>query len=273
MKLSKIKISEAISKANLKIDAFDTELLLSFVKKVNRPYLYTHQNELLTLEEKVYFFDLVQERELKKPLAYLLGKKGFWKNDFYLDSSVLVPRPESEILVEKILEYDLKGKELLELGIGSGIISISLGLENKELSVIGTDSSIDALMVANINSKKLNAENVIFLNHDWNNKWLFPKMDFIVSNPPYVDKDKLIGNEDGIWFEPEKALFAEDEGMADLKTIIFKSINFLKENGKLFLEHAPDQAKKVAKEAKKVGFTKIDQFSDYNGLARVSILG
>ena len=104
MKLSKIKISEAISKANLKIDAFDTELLLSFVKKVNRSYLYTHQNELLTNEEKVFFFDLVQERELKKPLAYLLGKKGFWKNDFYLDSSVLVPRPESEILVEKILE-------------------------------------------------------------------------------------------------------------------------------------------------------------------------
>ena len=88
---------------------------------------------------------------------------------------MLVPRPESEIIVEKILEYDLEGKDLLELGIGSGIISISLGLENKNLSVIGTDYSIDALMVANTNSKKLKAKNVIFLKHDWNNKWLFPK--------------------------------------------------------------------------------------------------
>ena len=273
MKYSKIKISEAINIANLKIDAFDTELLLSFVKKVNRSYLYSHQNELLTTDEKTYFFDLVQERELKKPLAYLTGKKGFWKNNFYVNPSVLVPRPESEIIVEKILEHDLEGKDLLELGIGSGIISISLGLENKNLSVIGTDSSIDALMVANANSKKLKAKNVIFLKHDWNNKWLFPKMDFIVSNPPYVNKEKLIGDEDGIWFEPENALFAEDEGMTDLKTIIFNSINFLKDNGKLFLEHAPDQAKKVIREAKKVGFKKIEQVNDYNGLTRVSILG
>ena len=93
------------------------------------------------------------------------------------------------------------------------------------------------------------------------------------SNPPYVDKEKLIGDEDGIWFEPKNALFAEDEGMIDLKTIIFKSINFLKDNGKLFLEHAPDQAKKVITEAKKVGFNKIEQINDYNGLTRVSILG
>ena len=79
--------------------------------------------------------------------------------------------------------------------------------------------------------------------------------------------------EDGIWFEPKNALFAEDEGMIDLKTIIFKSINFLKDNGMLFLEHAPDQAKKVIREAKKVGFKKIEQINDYNGLTRVSILG
>ncbi|MFL2779672.1 MAG: peptide chain release factor N(5)-glutamine methyltransferase [Gammaproteobacteria bacterium] len=272
MKHLKIKISEAIDFANLTIDAFDTELLMCFVKKVDRSYLYAHRNEFLTKEEKTYFFELVEMRKLKKPLAYLLGKKGFWKNDFYINSSVLVPRPETEILVEKILDYDLTGKELLELGVGSGVISISLGLENHKLSIIGTDSSIDALTVANINSKKLNSENVIFLNHDWNNKWLFPKMDFIVSNPPYVSKSELIGNEDGIWFEPEMALFSDDTGMTDIKTIIFKSINFLKNNGKLLLEHAPNQAKKIVKEAKKAGYTKIEQINDYNGLSRVSIL-
>ena len=97
-------------------------------------------------------------------------------------------------------------------------------------------------------------------------------MDFIVSNPPYISKSELTGNEDGIWFEPEMALFSDDAGMTDIKTIIFKSINFLKNNGKLLLEHAPYQAKKIVKEAKKAGYTKIEQINDYNGLSRVSIL-
>ena len=156
-------------------------------------------------------------------MAYLINQKGFWKNDFYVDSSVLIPRPETELLVEKILEHNLDGKDLLELGVGSGIISISLGLEKEKLNLLGTEKSLNALMIANKNLIRLQAKNIVFINHDWNSKWLFPKMDYIVSNPPYVDENELEGDEDGIWFEPKEALFSKDEGMKDLKTIISKA--------------------------------------------------
>ena len=127
-------------------------------------------------------------------MAYLINQKGFWKNDFYVDSSVLIPRPETELLVEKILEHNLDGKDLLELGVGSGIISISLGLEKEKLNLLGTEKSLNALMIANKNSIRLQAKNIVFINHDWNNKWLFSKMDYIVSNPPYVDENELEEN-------------------------------------------------------------------------------
>ena len=186
---------------------------------------------------------------------------------------VLIPRPETELLVEKILEHNLDGKDLLELGVGSGIISISLGLEKEKLNLLGTEKSLNSLMIANKNSIRLQAKNIVFINHDWNNKWLFPKMDYIVSNPPYVDENELEGDEDGIWFEPKEALFSKDNGMKDLKTIISKSLNFLKNDGLLFLEHSPFQAKKIIKEAKKAGYSSCKQFKDYNGLLRISVLG
>ena len=179
MKLSKINILEALKIARSKIDSLDSELLLSFVKKVERSYLVTHEKEILTATEKKLFLKLVDERESKKPLAYLINQKGFWKNDFYVDSSVLIPRPETELLVEKILEHNLDGKDLLELGVGSGIISISLGLEKEKLNLLGTEKSLNALMIANKNSIRLQAKNIVFINHDWNNKWLFSKMDYI----------------------------------------------------------------------------------------------
>ena len=273
MKLSKINILEALKIARSKIDSLDSELLLSFVKKVERSYLVTHEKEILTANEKKLFLKLVDERESKKPLAYLINQKGFWKNDFYVDSSVLIPRPETELLVEKILEHNLDGKDLLELGVGSGIISISLGLEKEKLNLLGTEKSLNALMIANKNSIRLQAKNIVFINHDWNNKWLFSKMDYIVSNPPYVDENELEGDEDGIWYEPKEALFSKDEGMKDLKTIISKSFNFLKNDGLLFLEHSPFQAKKIIKEAKKAGYSSCKQFKDYNGLLRISVLG
>ena len=89
--------------------------------------------------------------------------------------------------------------------------------------MLGTEKSLNALMIANKNLIRLQAKNIVFINHDWNSKWLFPKMDYIVSNPPYVDENELEGDEDGIWFEPKEALFSKDEGMKDLKTIISKS--------------------------------------------------
>ena len=111
MKQQTINIEDALSKASTNIDSLDARLLLEFVKGVDGSYLFTHGDEKINIKESKLFFDLVQERKKKKPLAYLVGKKGFWKNDFFVDKSVLVPRPETEMLVEKLLEQDLDNKD------------------------------------------------------------------------------------------------------------------------------------------------------------------
>ena len=111
MKQQTINIEDALSKASTNIDSLDARLLLEFVKGVDGSYLFTHRKVKININERKLFFDLVQERKKKKPLAYLVGKKGFWKNDFFVDESVLVPRPETEMLVEKLLEQDLDNKD------------------------------------------------------------------------------------------------------------------------------------------------------------------
>ena len=206
-----------------------------------------------------------------KPLAYLIGKKGFWKNDFIVTSDVLVPRPETETLVDAILNENLQGKTLLELGTGSGVISISIAQENKDCFIYATDISIKSILVAKQNAAKFFCENIIFLNHDWNNEWLFPRVDYLISNPPYVDKEATTGREEGIWFEPERALFSKDRGLSDLKSILSKGKNFLTENGKVYLEHAPNQYEELNKFALKNGYLNFSNLNDLNGDKRVSV--
>ena len=110
------------------------------------------------------------------------------------------------------------------------------------------------------------------MNHDWKREWLFPNLDIIISNPPYVDKKSLDKDEDGVWFEPEEALFSKKSGLEDIMIILQKSIIFLKKGGKLFLEHAPSQAKKIASISKKIGYKELEQRKDLNKDIRVSIL-
>ena len=150
---------------------------------------------------------MVEERLKGKPLAYLIGKKGFWKNSFIVTPDVLVPRPETETLVDAILNENLQGKTLLELGTGSGAISISIAQENKDCFIFATDISIKSILVAKQNAAKFCSENIIFLNHDWNNEWLFPQVDYLISNPPYVDKEATTGKEEGICMNQKKLYF------------------------------------------------------------------
>ena len=112
---------------------------------------------------------------------------------------------------------------------------------------------------------------IIFLNHDWNSEWLFPQVDYLISNPPYVDKEKTSGKEEGIWYEPEKALFSNDKGLSDLRLILSKGKNYLNENGKVYLEHAPDQYEELNKFALENGYLNFSNLNDLNGDKRVSI--
>jgi release factor glutamine methyltransferase len=254
-----------------KIDSPDAEIIFQHVLKIEKANIYSDVNKEINKKDLSSIDLMVEERLRGKPLAYLIGKKGFWKNSFIITPDVLVPRPETETLVDAILYENLQGKTLLELGTGSGAISISIAQENKDCLIFATDISIKSILVAKKNAEKFNCENVIFLNHDWNNEWLFPQVDYLISNPPYVYKEVTTGKEEGIWHEPEKALFSKDRGLSDLKLILSKAKNFLTENGKVYLEHAPDQYEELNKFAEENGYLNFSNINDLNGDKRVSI--
>ena len=263
---------DALNKAKEKIDSLDAELILGFIQNQTREKIFTNLNSDLSLKKFQNFYELVEKRRKGFPLAYITGKKEFWKSEFEVNNSVLIPRPETELIVEEVLKEELNKKIILELGTGSGNISISIKKENPGVIIYATDISMGALMTAKKNAKFNKADRIIFMNHDWKREWLFPNLDIIISNPPYVDKKSLDKDEDGVWFEPEEALFSKKSGLKDIMIILQKSIIFLKKGGKLFLEHAPFQAKKIASISKKVGYKELEQRKDLNKDIRVSIL-
>ena len=254
-----------------KIDNFDADIIFQKVLKINKAKIYSDIKKEINKKDSDTIDLMVEERLKGKPIAYLTGEKGFWKNDFIVTPDVLVPRPETETLVEAVLNENLQGKTLLELGTGSGVISISIAQEISDCFIFATDISIKSILVAKQNAKRFCCENVIFINHDWNNEWLFPQVDYLISNPPYVDKEATAGEEEGIWYEPEKALFSKERGLFDLQLILSKGKDYLNENGKVYLEHAPDQSEELNKFALENGYLKFSNINDLNGDKRVSI--
>jgi release factor glutamine methyltransferase len=254
-----------------KIDSLDAEIIFQEILKIDKAKIYSKIKEEINKKDLDSIDFMVEERSKGIPLAYIIGKKGFWKNDFIITPDVLVPRPETETLVEAVLNENLKGKTLLELGVGSGVISISIARENKDCFILASDRSIKSILVAKQNAENFCCENIIFLNHDWNNEWLFPQVDYLISNPPYVDKEATTGKEEGIWYEPEGALFAKDRGLFDLQLILSKGKDYLNENGKVYLEHAPNQCEELNKFALENGYLKFLNLDDLNGDKRVSV--
>ena len=262
---------DLLKEAKDKIDRFDAEIILGFVVNKNREKVFSNLNSFLNNEKANSFRKLVEKRKKGFPLAYITGKKGFWKSEFKVDSSVLIPRPETELIVEEVLKLNLTNKTILELGTGSGNISISIMKEKPNVKIYATDKSIKALLVAKNNSKLNKTEKIIFINHDWNKDWLFPSLDVIISNPPYVDKNSISKEADGLWHEPKEALFSKESGLFDIQVILERSISILKPDGKIFIEHAPFQAKKISEFIKKIGYKEIIQKRDLNKDIRISI--
>ena len=262
---------DLLNEAKDKIDRLDAELILGFVENKRREKIFSNLNSFLNDKKIDLFRKLVEKRKNGFPLAYITGKKDFWKSEFKVNSSVLIPRPETELIVEEVLKQNLTNKKILELGTGSGNISISIMKENPNVKIYATDKSIKALLVAKNNSKLNKTEKIIFINHDWNEDWLFPSLDIIISNPPYVDKNSLNKEADGVWHEPKEALFSKKSGLFDIQVILEKSFNILKTEGKIFIEHAPFQAEKISEFSKKIGYKGIIHKKDLNKDIRISI--
>jgi release factor glutamine methyltransferase len=225
----------------------DAEILLSELLSLQRIKLYTNFERKLTEPEKDQYRDKIKRRGNNEPVAYIVGKKSFYKSEFQVNSSVLIPRPETEELLEWILsENSLSNRTVLDLGTGSGCIAISLKLERPEWDVTALDISDDALQLAIENSNQLLGEGKIsFLKSDWFSKIENIKFSIIVSNPPYIplnEKDSLM--KDVLQFEPHLALFLENPEEF-YKMFLEKSKESLESNGKIYLETHHDWAIKI----------------------------
>ena len=226
----------------------DSEILLSKIIKKNRKYLILNSNEELKKENIKSFDYLVKRRKKGEPIAYLINKKEFWKQNFYINQNVLIPRPDTEILVEETLKlFNVNSKlNMLDIGTGSGCILLSILKERRNFFGTGIDISKKAINVARFNAKMHQLSNrVKFYNSDVD-KFLIGKYDLIVSNPPYIKRQDLKYLEvDVKGFEPKLALDGGKDGFSKITKVISKTSTFLKKNGRFILEIGFGQKKKI----------------------------
>ncbi len=259
-----MNIQTALNQANQKLKRnnifshkLDSEILMSNLLKEERKYVILNLNKYLTNSQIINYKKLINERSRGKPIGYLIGKKDFWKHEFYIEEGVLIPRPDTEVIIEQVLELSKNRSKikLLEIGIGSGCILLSLLKEKKDFYGTGIDISKKCIDISKINSKKLGLQNrVKFFKTDVDN-FNHGKYDLIISNPPYIKKlDLKYLEKDVIGFEPKIALDGGLEGISEIRKIINKSSELIKIGGKLILEIAFDQKNEVLKLLKDKGF-------------------
>ncbi len=246
-----------LKKNKIKNSCLDTELILSKVTNKKREEVLLNTDYNLNGKDIRKFKNYLLRRYKKEPMAYILGYKHFWKSKFLTNKSVLIPRPDTELIIEKTLNYLplKKSKKILDVGTGSGCIIVSLLKERPKCSATAIDISKNAINVAKINAKLHQLENKInFVNMDID-KYKSCNYDLVVSNPPYINSVDLKRLDDDIKFhEPMLALSGGSDGFRDLKKVIIKSRKLLKVNGKLILEIGHTQKNQCLRILKENGY-------------------
>ena len=259
-----MRIYEAISKGvkklkecNIDNPYLDSEILMSQVLKKDRKYLILNIKKKLCINIIKKYFDLIEVRSLGKPVAYITGKKEFWNYEFKVKDGVLIPRPETEMIIDQVLKLTVNKTKLniLDIGVGSGCILLSILKEKREFLGTGVDISKKCIEISYLNSRNMNLKNrVKFFKTDIDN-FNYGKYDLIISNPPYLKKldfkylDKDVAN-----FEPKIALDGGIEGLSVIRKTIKKSSELIKKNGLFILEIAFDQKNKVKNLLRNKGF-------------------
>lgn len=249
----------------------DAEILLSFVTGRPRTYLLAFGETVLTTEQLAVLEPLAARREQGEPVAYLVGEREFWSLPLSVSCATLIPRPDTECLVEQALAHlPATPCRILDLGTGTGAIALAIASERPDCSVVGGDIKADAVALARHNAEKLAINNVHFLQSSWfeSVNGLFT---LIVSNPPYIDASDPHLNQGDVRYEPHSALVAPAEGLADLAEIIRQSPAYLEVGGWLMLEHGWQQAEAVQKLLKNAGFSAVMTYKDYGNNDRVTL--
>jgi len=244
-----IKKGDAILReSGIKSYKIDSEILMSRVIKKNRADIILNSKTELSQKDYNLYENLIIQRSKQKPIAYLTGKKEFWKYEFSVTKDVLIPRPDTEIIVEKTLKLTKNKNKLkvLEIGIGSGCILLSILKERKNFYGTGIDISKKTIEICKINCKNLGLSNRVKLLKTDIDNFRYGKYDLIISNPPYIKKFDLKYLEKEVsFYEPKPALDGGLDGLSELKKVILNSSKLIKRNGKLVLEIAFDQAESV----------------------------
>jgi len=235
----------------------DSEILMAKALGANREYIILNNDKVLKEKNLKYFKKLVQERASRKPIAYLLNKKFFWNSEFYVNKNSLIPRPDTEIVIEQVLKLTKNKNKLsvLDIGVGSGCILLTILKERKNFYGTGIDISKNSLNICKKNAKNLLLEGRIKFYKSDVDKFNQGKYDLIVSNPPYIKRcDLKYLESDVIRFEPKLALDGGLDGLSVIRKVISKSSVLIKKNGKFILEIGFDQKNKVIKLLNKKGF-------------------
>ena len=249
----------------------ESQILLAYVLKCDRVKLMAWPQERIASDQELHFQQLVQRRASHEPIAYLIGEKEFWSHRYIITSDVLVPRPETERLVEVVLEkLPAHSMTVLDMGTGSGVIACTLALMRPSWHVFGLDLSERALEIAKINSQNLQIKNITFLQSDWFSNFKDEKLDAIISNPPYLRADDPHLDKD-LLFEPRGALVSGETGLEAFEKLIEESTHHLKPGGSLIFEHGYEQAQMVKNLLLKSGYCDICTFLDLSKHPRVSM--
>ena len=250
-----------INQANL-----DSEIILSHVIKKDRKYIILNSKERLNKEKIKRFNKLIDRRKKGEPVAYLINKKEFWNETFYVNKNVLIPRPDTELIIEQVVKSYSKNSRssVLDIGTGSGCILLTILKERPNFYGTGIDISKKSIIVSKYNAKMLKLSNRVKLYNSDVDNFNNGKYDIIVSNPPYIKFKSLKYLEKNVVnFEPKLALNGGSDGFSETRKVISKAAVLIKKNGKLFLEIGFNQKNKVIKILKKEGFYINKALKDY----------
>lgn len=264
-----LKLSQRLEKVS-ESPQLDLELMLCHLLERPSSYLYTWPEKRLDPEVTDSLFKMLERREQGEPVAHIIGHRGFWSFDLEVSPHTLIPRPDTEILVEKVLELCVvENARVADLGTGTGAIALALAKEHPAWQLVASDYVQAAAELAERNRKRLHLNNVKVVQGSWfePHSGLY---DLIVSNPPYIDPEDQHLQQGDVRYEPISALVAENKGMADIELISDQARSFLSPGGWLLFEHGYDQGDKSRQLLQKLGYKQVDTCRDYGQNERVT---